>query len=218
MTPTMTVPADARFGTPPMLGLKDAAVQCGVSVSTMRRHRDELVKLGATVSEQGRWSIPIPALIEAGLMDRRTPPDTPVGIMTPTLTPDYLDQIAQLERQLQEEILARKDAHAGRVLAEQVAAERERIIQAQAQTLRILEAGTVTRDTNRSVAADQDVAEYQDDRRDGTVEGTITGGHVADPATVSTGRSETATDGAGAAAVPAAPRPVRFWDRLRRVR
>ena len=32
---------------------------------------------------------------------------------------------------------ARKDEHAGRVLAEQIAAERERIIQAQAQTLRM---------------------------------------------------------------------------------
>ncbi len=193
--------------------------QCGISVSTMRRHRDELVKLGATVSDQGRWSIPIPALIEAGLMDRRTPPDALVGIMTPTLAPDYLDQITQLERQLQEEILARKDEHAGRVLAEQVAAERERIIQAQAQTLRILEAGTVTRDaTERSVAVDQDVAEHQDDRRDGTVEGTITGGHVADPVTVETGRSETAAAGVVAAEVPPASRPVRFWDRLRRVR
>ncbi len=33
--------------------------------------------------------------------------------------------------------MARKDEHAGRVLAEQIAAERERIIQAQAQTLRM---------------------------------------------------------------------------------
>ncbi len=206
----MTPAADARFGTPPMLGLKDAAVQCGISVSTMRRHRDELVKLGATVSDQGRWSIPIPALIEAGLMDRRTPPDALVGIMTPTRTPEYLDQIAQLERQLQEEILARKDEHAGRVLAEQVAAERERIIQAQAQTLRILEAGPVTRDTTeRSVAVDQGA---------GAVEGTITGGRVADPVTVDTGRSETAAAGVVAAEVPPASRPVRFWDRLRRVK
>lgn len=140
----MTAAADARFGTPPTLGLKEAAVQCGVSVSTMRRHRDELVKLGATVSDQGHWSIPIPALITVGLMDRRTAPDALVGVVTPpvtpTVTPDYLDRIAQLERQLQDEIMARKDEHAGRVLAEQVAAERERIIQAQAQTLRILEA------------------------------------------------------------------------------
>lgn len=218
----MTPAADTRFGTPPTLGLKDAAVQCGVSISTMRRHRYELVKLGATVSEQGRWSIPIPALIEAGLMDRRTPPDAPAGIMTPTLTPDYLDQIAQLERQLQEEILARKDEHAGRVLAEQVAAERERIIQAQAQTLRILEAGPVTRDTtDRSGAVDRDAghnAGHQGNQGDGTVEGTITGGHAADPVTVDTGRSETAAAGVGAAKVSPASRPVRFWDRFRRVR
>lgn len=140
----MTAASDARFGNPPTLGLKEAAVQCGVSVSTMRRHRDELVKLGATVSDQGHWRIPIPALITAGLMDRRTPPDALTGVVTspvtPNMTPDYLDRIAQLERQLQDEIMARKDEHAGRVLAEQVAAERERIIQAQAQTLRILEA------------------------------------------------------------------------------
>lgn len=140
----MTAPADARFGTPPTLGLKEAAVQCGVSVSTMRRHRDELVKLGATVSDQGHWSIPIPALIAVGLMDRRTAPDALVGVMTPpvtpVMTPTLLDRISQLERQLQDEVMARKDEHAGRVLAEQIAAERERIIQAQAQTLRILEA------------------------------------------------------------------------------
>lgn len=213
----MTAAADARFGTPPTLGLKDAAVQCGVSVSTMRRHREELVKLGATVSEQGHWSIPIPALIAVGLMDRRTPPDVTVGVMTPTVTPDYLDRISQLERQLQDEIMARKDEHAGRVLAEQIAAERERIIQAQAQTLRILEAGTIARDaTDQGVSGDQDIAEHQDDQRNGAVEGTVIGRHAADPAMASTGRLEPAV--AGAVEVPPVSRPVRFWDRLRRVR
>lgn len=192
-----------------------AARECGVVEKTIRRKLEQLEQHGAERSDDGQWVIPWAALHAIGLHPGKpSGPDKSTGqpSMSSGLDQDSArERIEQLERQL-------RDEHVGRVLAEQVAAERERIIQAQAQTLRILEAGTVTRDTNRSVAADQDVAEYQDDRRDGTVEGTITGGHAADPATVSTGRSETAADGAGAAAVPAAPRPVRFWDRLRRVR
>lgn len=49
--------------------LKEAAKLTGLSVSTMRRRRGELAKLGATVTDDGVWSIPITALEAAGLMD-----------------------------------------------------------------------------------------------------------------------------------------------------
>lgn len=184
-----------------------AARECGVVEKTIRRKLNQLEQHGAERSDDGQWVIPWAALHAIGLH-----PGKPSGPVKSTGQPSMssgLDQdsarerIEQLERQV-------RDEHAGRVLAEQVAAERERIIQAQAQTLRILEAGTITRDTTeRSVAMDQG---------GGTVEGTITGQDCADPVTVGTGRSEMASAGVGATEVPPASRPVRFWDRLRRVR
>jgi hypothetical protein len=68
-------------GTAPVTGaqafnLKEAAELTGLSVSTMRRRRGELAKLGATVTEDGIWSIPITALEAAGLLSTTRPEKT----------------------------------------------------------------------------------------------------------------------------------------------
>ena len=55
----------------PTLGLAEAAKACGVSVSTLRRKRPELVAHGAAQTAKG-WRIPVTALIALGLMDRTT--------------------------------------------------------------------------------------------------------------------------------------------------
>lgn len=60
---------------PPTVTLARAVELCGVSRSTIQRRRTELIKLGAQVTPRG-WSIPIPALITAGLLDSVTPPDS----------------------------------------------------------------------------------------------------------------------------------------------
>lgn len=139
--------SDPIFG-PPMLGLAEAAKACNVSLSTIRRRRAELLAMGATSDARG-WRIPIPALIELGLMDRTTAPDdTPqiprqsasVPGMTPVMTPpsDTPSDTSELLEELRSQ-LAKAEQRAA--VAEAVAAERERVINAQAQALRMLEAG-----------------------------------------------------------------------------
>lgn len=74
-----------------VLGLHEAARAAGVSVATIRRRRDALMKAGASRAGGGRdapWLIPVSALISVGLMPRVTPPDGPPtpaveAVMTP---------------------------------------------------------------------------------------------------------------------------------------
>ncbi|ALU41438.1 hypothetical protein AS188_16235 (plasmid) [Kocuria flava] len=99
--------------------LKEAAEVTGLSVSTMRRRRAELAKLGATVTEDGVWSIPITALEAAGLLDTTRPeesapaeaPEAPGDApVSPSLAPeapeqpeidsDPLEQLRALEAEL----------------------------------------------------------------------------------------------------------------------
>nr|WP_014235125.1 hypothetical protein [Arthrobacter rhombi]AER68058.1 hypothetical protein [Arthrobacter rhombi] len=126
--------------TAPTLGLAEAAAACGVSLSTLRRRRDDLRALGATDGPKG-WSIPVPALIELGLMDRTTAPagghhETPLEpAMTPPVEPraDALaGELAALRQQV-------ADAERRAAVAEAIAAERERIIEVQATALRMIE-------------------------------------------------------------------------------
>ena len=116
---------------------------CGVSISTVRRKRDELSEYGAAQTSKG-WQIPIPALIATGLMDRTTAPlETP-----PVKSPDALhdtpapggDDALQMELEALRSQLV--DAERRAAVAEAVAAERERIIEVQQTSLRMLEAGT----------------------------------------------------------------------------
>lgn len=109
------------------MGLAEAAKACGVSVSTLRRKRTELVAHGAAQTASG-WHIPVTALIAVGLMERVTPPPSP----------DAPNDGVEGEL----EALRVKLAHAEQraAVAESVAAERERVIQTQAMALRMLEA------------------------------------------------------------------------------
>ena len=129
----------------PVLNMAEAARACGLSVSTMRRHRDALLAHGAT-RHDASWVIPVSALVAAGLMPNVTPPDaspgdgvTPVmtrhpdGSLTPPDTPTH-QEVERLREAL-------ADAKRRADVAEAIAAERERIITVQAQALRLLEAG-----------------------------------------------------------------------------
>ncbi|MGX5718360.1 hypothetical protein [Arthrobacter sp. MAHUQ-56] len=127
----------------PVLGLAEAAKACGVSESTIRRRRPELIAAGAVQDNRG-WRIPVPALIELGLMDRTTAPDTPDTSDSPTApgqgpvtTPATQTPLAPLLEALREKLA---DAEKRAAVAEAIAEERERIIAVQAQALRMLEA------------------------------------------------------------------------------
>jgi hypothetical protein len=71
---------------PPVVGLKEAARVCGCSIATVRRRRAALAEHGATQTGAG-WTIPIPALVAVGLLDRVTPPDRVLPSETPGTTP-----------------------------------------------------------------------------------------------------------------------------------
>lgn len=133
----MTPPAGV-----PTLGLAEAAKACGVSVSTLRRKRPELTAHGAAQTANG-WRIPVTALIALGLMGRTSDAhhesrhDTPVA---PTMTPATMAPVDALTGELDALRAKLADAEQRAAVAEAVAAERERIIEAQAMALRMLEA------------------------------------------------------------------------------
>lgn len=56
--------------------MREAAQVAGVSVSTLRRRRDDLVAAGAVIDPAG-WQVPITALIAAGLLPGEGQHDTP---------------------------------------------------------------------------------------------------------------------------------------------
>lgn len=124
---------------PTVVGLAEAARVAGVSQSTIRRRRDELQALGAVQTAKG-WQIPIPALIELGLMARTTPPDEMVPPDTSHETPVEDVMTGSATSELEALRGALRVAEQRAAVAEAVAQERERIIEAQAQTLRMLEA------------------------------------------------------------------------------
>ncbi|GAA4655622.1 hypothetical protein GCM10023346_48590 [Arthrobacter gyeryongensis] len=129
--------------TAPVLGLAEAAKACGVSQSTLRRKRPELLELGAAQGPKG-WSIPITALIALGLMDRTTvgTPESPAGRPSTADVAALMEPPAKSSMEALVEALKADLAEAEKraAVAEAVAAERERIIAAQAQALRMLEA------------------------------------------------------------------------------
>lgn len=135
----MTVPTSM----PPVLGLAEAAKACNISVSTLRRRKDVLVAAGATVTPKG-WQIPIPALVSLGYLGSTTPPpgtfqETPVA---PTSTPPPEGPRATTLLELDSLRARLAEAEQRAAVAEAIATERERVIQAQAATLRMLERGT----------------------------------------------------------------------------
>lgn len=90
---------------PPVVGLAEAAALCKVSPATVRRRKAILTELGATTDPSG-WRIPIPALVDVGLLDRVTPASVTGSTVSPDATPPVDNpQIALLEtlvRQLQD--------------------------------------------------------------------------------------------------------------------
>lgn len=57
---------------PPVFTMREAAEVAGVSVSTLRRRREDLIAAGAGITESG-WRVPMTALIGAGLIDGEGP-------------------------------------------------------------------------------------------------------------------------------------------------
>lgn len=116
-----------------------------VSLSTLRRRKDDLIKAGARVTDS-RWEIPISALVQLGLMPRVTSPDQGVDTGpeasdthgappsdTSATSSAIVAEVAELRAQL-------ADAERRAAIAEAIASERDRIIEVQSQALRMLEA------------------------------------------------------------------------------
>lgn len=126
----------------PVMGLAEAARVCGVSVSTIRRRREDLANFGAAQTAKG-WRIPVTALIAVGLMERTTPPPEAPSIDAPASPRDTpfppLDETLRQELETLRSQLVEAERRAA--VAEAVAAERERIIEAQQMSLRMIEAG-----------------------------------------------------------------------------
>lgn len=109
----------------PKLTLAGAAKATGISESTLRRKRPELIEAGAKQTKQG-WQIPVTALISLGLMPNTTAAPDPVPMVAPDVVEELRAKLADAEQRA--------------AVAEARAEERERLISAQAATLRILEA------------------------------------------------------------------------------
>lgn len=98
-----------------MFTMREAARVAGVSVSTLRRRRDELTAAGAVIDPNG-WQVPITALIAAGLISGEGHPaddnDTPAAETSrasdaatanaPDEDPGAGVRVRQLEQQVQD--------------------------------------------------------------------------------------------------------------------
>lgn len=85
-----------------MFTMREAARVAGVSVSTLRRRRDELTAAGAVIDPNG-WQVPITALIAAGLISgeghHADDNDTPAAA---AVTPGAGVRVRELEQRVQE--------------------------------------------------------------------------------------------------------------------
>lgn len=144
------------WGTTAVFSMKQAAEVAGVSVSTLRRRRDDLVAAGADISPEG-WKVPITALVACGLIPGEGPqtPEKPSrlhprngdGGGDPALAQQLEEltaQVRELEQEIGEwrrraEVAEARAEERGRALdALRVANETERM------ALRMLTAGTST--------------------------------------------------------------------------
>lgn len=124
------------------MGLTQAAKACGVSVSTLRRRKDQLVAAGTKITDKG-WKIPIPALVSLGYLSGTTPPEKPMTpIVEPPLEPPVILTFETPTSEVEELRLKLVEAETRAQVAEAISVERERIIQVQAAALRMLERGT----------------------------------------------------------------------------
>lgn len=129
------------------MGLTQAAKACGVSVSTLRRRKDQLVAAGTKITDKG-WQIPIPALVSLGYLSGTTPvSDTPpeepmTPLVDPPLAPPVIPPVETPSNEVEKLRSKLVEAETRAQVAEAISAERERIIQVQAAALRMLERGT----------------------------------------------------------------------------
>lgn len=125
------------------MGLTQAAKACGVSVSTLRRRKEQLVAAGTKITDKG-WQIPIPALVSLGYLSSTTPAsDTPPEIpVTPLVESPVIPPVETPSNEVENLRLKLVEAETRAQVAEAISAERERIIQVQAAALRMLERGT----------------------------------------------------------------------------
>lgn len=133
---TNPAPAGAVFT------LAEAAQVAGVSTSTIKRRRVDLLKAGATSTPQG-WQVPVSALVAVGLLDGVTGQATVVDpVRDLALTPLIgagVDPLEPVVRQLRQ---ALADAERRAAVAEAISVERDRLIEAQSRTIAALEART----------------------------------------------------------------------------
>lgn len=153
---TAVTPVTATSDAPPVKGftLKEAAEHVGVSISTMRRRRPDLLRFGAAVTEDGIWSIPITTLEAAGLIETTRPNESekpqeePVeapgtALQTPQESPegealaDALERIRELELELLEERHRAELAEVRLAAAEQRATAAEILAADRAETLKV---------------------------------------------------------------------------------
>lgn len=126
-------PPDAPRPGGPTLTLREAASVTGLSLSTLRRRRGELVEHGARVTPSGAWEVPYAALIALGMVPRVTPPDAPHDASTDVLVTPPAGEVERLAAQVRE---LEHQLELERVINR----ERERTIEAQQLALRALEA------------------------------------------------------------------------------
>lgn len=134
------------------MGLTQAAKACGVSVSTLRRRKDQLLAAGTKITDKG-WQIPIPALVSLGYLSGTTPASgtSPEEPMTPPVEPPVTPTVGTASNEVEELRLKLVEAETRAQVAEAISAERERIIQVQAAALRMLEMGTSDTPTKTTV-------------------------------------------------------------------
>jgi hypothetical protein len=156
------IPQGITGGTTAVFSMKQAAEVAGISVSTLRRRRSDLVAAGADISPEG-WKVPMTALVACGLIAGEGPQPVAREVpVTPRLPkdPQFSDQAEQLEelttqvRDLEREVAEwRRRAEVAEARAEErghaldalrLANETERM------ALRMLTAGSPTAPTVQS--------------------------------------------------------------------
>lgn len=121
-----------------VFGLAEAARVTGVSVSTLRRRRDDLRKHGASTDSKGGWQIPVHTLLALGLLDKVTADVEPVE-PPPVIPPDG-GLVTALKTEVEQLRAALADAERRAAVAEARAEERNRVIETQQVAMRLLEA------------------------------------------------------------------------------
>lgn len=86
--------------TTPRIDLQEAQRLTGLSDSTLRRRLPQLAELGAARDAQGVWQIPVPALVQLGLMPPVTRPDAAVASEVTSQSAADAAEVAQLRSEV----------------------------------------------------------------------------------------------------------------------